>query len=291
MKAVAPLRVHIQGAGKIGRTLERDLRRAGWKVALHASRQARPVRVDADVVILAVRDGQLSAEAEAWVGVVASHAVVLHMAGAVKPEVLAALRGSCCGIGKLHPLVSVASHNAPSNWDGAYALVAGDAQAVKAARMVASAVGMKALRGDDWDCVAYHAAAWLVAGGTVALFAAARDIMAGAGIEPTLAEKMMMPLLRSVAENIARVGIPGALSGVVRRADRDTLERHVHAVSNAASEHLPIYLAAARSQLRMGRELGEASNEALDELEKAIAMIQANEVIDEAGASEHSSMM
>jgi len=269
-KVGVPLRVHIHGAGKVGRTFAHGLREVGWCVSLTAARHGRPDRVDADVVVLAVRDGQLAMEAGAWVGVVASHAVVLHVAGVWTPEVLSVLRGSCRGVGQLHPLVSVASHRMSPSLEGAYALVAGDEEAVEVACRMAAALGMVPQRGDGWDRVGYHAAAWLVAGGAAALCGAARDIMSGSGIDPRSAERMLGSLLLSVGSNVSRVGLPEGLTGVVRRGDVATLRKHVEVVSRLAPGHVALYLASARAQVAMARALGDVASEVLDELECAI---------------------
>jgi predicted short-subunit dehydrogenase-like oxidoreductase (DUF2520 family) len=227
--------------------------------------------VDADIVLLAVRDGQLPAEADAWQRIVPSHAVVLHVAGALGPDVLAPLRPCCRGVGQMHPLVSVASRSGPVSLLGVHALVTGDEPARRVASRLARAVGMKPWRKDDLDRVAYHAAAWLVAGGAAALCRAARDILVGAGIAPRHAEKMLAPLLRSVADNVDHVGLPEALSGVVRRGDAATLRKHVQALATVAPEHLTLYLAAARAQIGMARELGDACACDLEELERQLA--------------------
>jgi len=269
--ADATPRVHVQGAGKMGRTLARALRAAGWDISVRASRRGRPRHVDADVVLLAVRDGQLPAEAEAWQRIVPARAVVLHVAGALGPDVLALLRPCCRGVGQMHPLVSVASRRGPVGLEGVHAVVAGDASARRWARRIACALGMKPWSKDDVDRVAYHAAAWLVAGGAAALCRAARDILVGEGIAPRQAEKMLAPLLRSVAENVGHVGLPEALSGVVRRGDVATLRKHVQVLSTTAPEHVALYLSAARAQIDMARELGDASPGDLDALEREIS--------------------
>ena len=171
----------------------------------------------------------------------------------------------------MHPLVSVASRSGPVSLLGVHALVTGDEPARRLASRLARAVGMKPWRKDDLDRVAYHAAAWLVAGGAAALCRAARDILVGAGIAPRQAEKMLAPLLRSVADNVDHVGLPEALSGVVRRGDAATLRKHVQALSTVAPEHLTLYFAAARAQIGMARELGDACARDLEELEREIS--------------------
>ena len=62
------LRVFIIGAGKVGTSLSRALRARGVKVTLRAARSGLPARrIAADLLILAVRDGQLEPLARALV--------------------------------------------------------------------------------------------------------------------------------------------------------------------------------------------------------------------------------
>jgi len=195
---------------------------------------------------------------------------VLHVAGSLEPGVLDILRPICRGVGQFHPLVSFASSRKPPSLTGAYALVSGDRAAQRAAKQLADALGMRTRRGDGVDRTAYHAAAWLVAGGTVALAAAARDMLVAEGIAPRDAERMIEPLLRSIAENVGALGLPEALTGVVRRGDEATLRRHAEALANHCPDHLDLYLAAARAQVPMARELGDASDDALDGVAQSI---------------------
>ncbi|HQK18859.1 MAG TPA: DUF2520 domain-containing protein, partial [Polyangiaceae bacterium] len=199
------LRVHIQGAGKIGRAFATALRKARWPVRLQSARRGRPRQVDADVVLLTVRDSQLLEEANAWVPIVPSHAVVLHAAGALEPRVLSVLRSRCRGIGQLHPLISVVDTRGGIRFEGAYALIAGNRKACQCATQIARVVGMHPWRNHHLDRATYHAAAGLMAGGTAALFYAATHILVQAGIAPRKAQHMLVPLLRSVADNIEHV--------------------------------------------------------------------------------------
>jgi predicted short-subunit dehydrogenase-like oxidoreductase (DUF2520 family) len=92
-----------------------------------------------------------------------------------------------------------------------------------------------------------------------------------AGVQPRLAEKMLIPLLQSVVNNVARLGVPRALSGVVRRGDTPTLRRHAETLSRLTPEHMALYLASAQAQIPLARELGDIAGSVVDELESAIA--------------------
>lgn len=260
--------MHVQGMGKVGRAMRAGLVAAGWDVTARASRRGPPRRCDADVVMLAVRDGRIAEEANAWLeaGAVPARGVVLHLAGALDAEVLGVLRGHCRGVGQMHPLLSFASSRVRPPLRGGFALVSGDRAAVRAAARIAKALGMIQRSGDDVNRTAYHAAAWLVAGGTVALSGAARDLLVAAGIGPSEAEGMIASLVGSVGFNVRHVGLPGALTGLVRRGDASTIRRHVAELRALAPEHLALYLASARAQVPMARRLGDVPDRVLEAL-------------------------
>ncbi len=280
MSTARPLRVHVQGAGKAGRTFARALRSAAWPATLRAARRGPPAKLRADVILLAVRDGQLAGEVQKWLAAKAlpKHAIVLHMAGSLGPDILEPLRSGCRGVGQLHPLVSIASHRSPPELAGTFALISGDPGAQRAARRILDALGMHARKGDTIDRAAYHAAAWLVAGGTAALCQAARDILSAAGIPPRKAEHMLAPLVRSVGSNVDRLGLPHALTGVVRRGDLATLRRHVHVLKTTSPEHLGLYLSSARAQIGMARTLGDVGSAELDRLEAELIALARDEL-------------
>ena len=268
--------IHIQGAGKVGRALASSLRKAGWRVTLRAARRGAPKTVRADVVVFAVRDGDVEAMARTWAESVrlGSATVVLHVAGALGPQVLGAVRPGCGGIGVMHPLLSIASPRRVPAFEGGHALVDGTPEGVRAAMVVARAVGMSPHHVRGVDREAYHAAAGLLAGGAAALALASRDLLTKAGLGERLAERMLASLLASVAVNIGALGLPAALTGVVRRGDVSTLVRHGDAIGRTAPEHLALYLALVQAQVPMAQRIGDAPGRAVLEMSEKIAAMQ-----------------
>ena len=103
------LKVFVFGAGKAGAGLARALRAAGVKATVRGARRGLPRVIDADIVVLAVRDRDSAPLAEKLrdAKVVPRRAVVVHVAGALDAEVLGALRGHCAGVAQMHPMISV----------------------------------------------------------------------------------------------------------------------------------------------------------------------------------------
>jgi predicted short-subunit dehydrogenase-like oxidoreductase (DUF2520 family) len=262
------LAVFVYGAGKVGAGLARTLRAASVRVTLRAARRGLPSRrIDADVVILALRDRDLAAcAAELVERRLVGHArvAVLHCAGALGPEVLAAARGPKVAVAQMHPMISFASPSFTPSLARGQLHVDGDPRAMQAARALGKILGMTPRTIPGLDRVAYHAAAGLVANGAAALAAGGVAMLAGAKVAPDVAAAMLGPLLRSVAENVERMGLPDALTGPVRRGDAAGVAKHLDTLRRVAPELVPFYIAAARVQVPLARALGDAPPDAFD---------------------------
>jgi predicted short-subunit dehydrogenase-like oxidoreductase (DUF2520 family) len=267
--------VYVLGAGKVGAGLTRALRAAGCVVMLRPARQGLPARrIDADVLVVALRDRDIAPCAEDLVrrGLI-GHAplAVLHCAGALGPEALAAARGPRVAVAQMHPMISFAARAFTPSLARGQLHVDGDAAAMRAARRLGRLLGMTPRTIPALDRVAYHAAAGLVANGAAALAAGGVDLLGRAGVTREVATAMLGPLLRSVAENVERLGMPEALTGPVRRGDAVGVGKHLETLTRLAPELVPFYLAAARTQLPLARALGDAPAASFDALEEALS--------------------
>ncbi len=261
------MRVFVFGAGKVGRALSAAARRAGHAVTLSPSRGGLPREPPrAALWLLAVRDPELASLAAdlCAAGLVRRGEVVVHLAGALSPEVLAPLRSCCAGVGQLHPLLSFASPGAPPALAGAHALVTGDAAAVRRASRFAVSLGMRPHHWPELDRAAYHAAVAVLANGSVALAEVAVHALGAAGLGPSDAARVLGPLLGSVARNLEHLGLPAALTGPIRRGDAAAVARHVAVSTTLSPADRALFLASAEVQLTMARALGDAEGLAFD---------------------------
>lgn len=239
----------IVGRGKVGRALRVALMRAGAEVTLVAGRQVMPRDVSAArVVVLALPDAAIASCAERIAGGLTRGAVVLHCAGRLGVEPLAACAVAGAATGVMHPLVSFASTRVPPPLAGATFVIAGDARAVRAARALTTQLGavplVAALHG-----AAYHAAAALLAGGAVALTAHAIEVLVALGLQRTAARRALAGLLGSVAANLSRLDAPEALTGPVARGDAATITAHRAALRAVLPEARVVYDAIAPAVL------------------------------------------
>jgi predicted short-subunit dehydrogenase-like oxidoreductase (DUF2520 family) len=252
--------VLVYGAGKLGRALARALRARGVRTKLHAARKGLPRAIDADIVVLAVRDGDLRplAKTMAEARLLPRRAVVVHVAGALDAQPLAPLRAVCAGVAQMHPMISFASRRFTPALARGHMHVQGDRAAVARARWIARRLGMTAREIPGLDTIAYHAAAGLVANGGAALAAVGAELLARAGVPGQLAPKMLGPLLRSVADNVEALGFPEALTGPVRRGDAAGVEKHLATLRDKLPQAVDLYLASAEAQLPLARAIGDA---------------------------------
>ncbi|MFO0587052.1 MAG: DUF2520 domain-containing protein [Polyangiaceae bacterium] len=269
------LSVHVLGSGKVGTNLARALGATGCSVTLRAAREGFPSeRIDADVIIVAVRDGDVPkiAAGLAERGLIGHRPVaIVHCAGALGPEALAAARVGEVSVAQMHPMISFASPGSLPDLARGQLHVDGDPAAVKAANALGKRLGMTPRTIPGLDRVAYHAAAGLVANGAAALAAGGVDLLERAGIDRVTAAKMLGPLLRSVADNVERMGLPDALTGPVRRGDAGAVERHIATIRRLAPHLVPFYAAAGTAQLPLARALGEGPAESFDAIERVLA--------------------
>src|ERR1019366_5073617 len=149
--------------------------------------------------------------------------------------------------------------------------VQGDPRAVSRARRLARILGMTPRTIAGLDPIAYHAAAGLVANGAAAIAAVGAELLMKAGVAPAVAPKMLGPLLRSVAENVERLGLPEALTGSVRRGDVAGLEKHLATLRAKLPQAVSLYLAAAEAQLPLARAIGDAPGETFDAIARSLA--------------------
>ncbi len=257
--------VVIVGAGKVGRALARLLRETGVKVKLVGARAGRfGVAAGAALVVVATRDGAIREVAEKLAEFVRAGAVALHVAGGRGLSDLDALAARGVHVGSAHPLLAFASASRPPVLEGGALVLDGAPRAVRVGRSLARALGMRPVHLPGLDRATYHAAAALAANGAAALAAAAAALLEGASVPTRLVPGMLGPLLRSVADNVARLGPARALTGPVRRGDAAAVAAHAAALDRRDPSLGRLYRELVRAQVPLARTLGEADAASLE---------------------------
>jgi predicted short-subunit dehydrogenase-like oxidoreductase (DUF2520 family) len=246
----------IVGRGKVGRALFGALAAHGHSARLVAGRTVSVAAIgSARIVVLALPDAALTAAAERLAQGLARGVVVLHCAGRLGLEPLAACAGVGAAVGVMHPLVSFASKRRSPALLGATFVIAGSPRAVAAARSLARLIGAHPLIAPVHGA-AYHAAAAMLAGGSVALAGHATNVFVGLGVARPDARRALAGLLASIAANLAQLDAPEALTGPVARGDAAAVAAHRASLGALAPEALSVYDAIAPAVLDIAVRAG-----------------------------------
>ncbi len=225
--------VGAAGGSKASRDL--FLRRTGVAVAPSAA----ALCLAADWVFLTVPDravAPLAAElGEA--GVFHAGQVVAHTAGALPSAVLRPAQACGAEVLALHPMQSFADPERGADlFQGITCSIEGTPAARQAGADLARILGMRPWQVEAGDKPRLHAACALASNALVALLAVAART-AGASDSPDdrqRALEALLPLSRGSLENLARLGLPRALTGPVERGDAETVRSHLDLLAGDA---------------------------------------------------------
>ena len=274
----------IVGPGRLGSTLSIALTRAGYRVnevisrdTLNSQKRAREIarstrsfsttlktaNLDSDLIWFCVPDREIAVAARAlirsakWKGKIA-----FHSSGALASDELNVLRRRGAALASVHPMMTFVRGSIPSLKGVAFALE-GDAKAIRVARRVTRDLGGDAFPIPKTCKIAYHAWGGFSSPLLVAMLVTAEQVARAAGLSPTQARKIMLPIVKQTLANYSALGPAGAFSGPIVRGDVPIVRKHLRtlqkipgakevymALSRAALEYLP-----ARNRKELGKLL------------------------------------
>jgi len=274
----------IIGAGAAGSALAHAWHAAGGRVVAVASRTlaradalARAVGLtaatpdlgmaaqQARIVVLAVPDGAIAdvAAAIAW----RPGQIAVHLSGALGVAPLAAASARGAEVVAFHPLCAFARGAPPALLPGTRFGYTGPETLRPLFEALAHDLGGVLLPVPEEGRTLYHAAAVLASNDLVALTGAAVDALGRAGIAADEALAALLPLIQSTVDNLARQGLPGALTGPLVRGDLATVRRHRTALGDTPLRRIYDALASQAARLALRRaDVPEAARTALVEL-------------------------
>lgn len=253
-----------------------DRARAAGSIAGVAAFSAAPpdLLLESDVVVLAVRDEAIAEVARTIVatGLITPKHVLVHCSGALAAEdVFADVRGQVGGVAAMHPLRAIADpRTAMRDLRGTVFGIEGDDAGVDMARALVAAVGGRALELSGAQMAAYHSAAAIASNFLVALVDAAAAVLTSAGVNRDEALAALLPLVRGTVANLESEGLPAALTGPIRRGDSVTVARHLKVMASMTPELAALYRVLGRRTLEIARQLGDAPEPSLDEIERLL---------------------
>ena len=282
--------VFIMGAGIVGTALAARLVRAGVPVTGLHGRQVEltdaaraisggvgstgdipDILSESDAVIISVRDERVPEVAErlAKEGRLRREQILLHTSGANPARtILKAALPYVRAVGTLHPLVSFADARVAVEGLREVAFgIEGDEPARALAKRIVRALGARAVFLEAENLTLYHAGAVMASNYVVALADTAQSLLIKAGVPADQALPVLIPLLASVVQNLAQVGLPGALTGPVERGDVASVERHLETLAARAPELIELYRLVGRDVLRLAREKAKLDSASAARLE------------------------
>jgi len=275
----APLEISsvgVVGAGRLGSTMARALRAAGYAVDGPVGRGVVPA---GQLILLCVPDEAIPAAAAVVAG---AAPLVGHTSGATALGALEAAAGCGADVFSLHPLGTFAGALDDLS-DLPCAVAASSPSAATTVGALALRLGMRPFALEEEARPVYHAAASMASNFVVSLLGAAEDVLAEAGLEPGSERALLAPLVRQSVDNWVALGAPRALTGPVARGDEQTVGRQRAAVAGGRAELLPLFEVlvdrarrlSAQGEARVGAGAGERADTPGDASLRAGAAVRA----------------
>jgi predicted short-subunit dehydrogenase-like oxidoreductase (DUF2520 family) len=287
------LKLSIIGAGRVGQTIGRLAREAGYEITDVVCRSRRSSRAAvrfigagkadsvahvhlsrADLILIATPDDKIGEAVELVMNNASSvgRAVALHTSGAIASDVLDRLAARGLATGSCHPLQTFESpERALELTLHSYFCIEGDPRAARAARRLVSRIGARYFEIPTEMKSLYHAAAVMASGGVVALLSISLELLEQCGLGVIESKKVLMPLVKGTVANVRAVGPVRALTGPVRRGDAGTVRRNMEAVAAVSGEWLEVYRQLAARGLTLARR-AKLDDKSLDELVKTLGV-------------------
>lgn len=223
------------------------------------------------VVLVAVPDDAIAQVCDEFAPSLGPNREVAHVSGSVGLAALAAAARAGSRVLSIHPLqtcpsVEAALERIPGC---AIGVTAHDEDGFTLGERLATDVGGRPFRLDDYVKPLYHAAAVFASNYFVAVTEVGADLLRAAGVHEPLAK--LLPLSRATLDNIEAIGPSSALTGPAVRGDVGTVRRNLEALAAAAPQAIPAYVALADAAMEIGSRSGRLSPEGRAAVEEALA--------------------
>jgi predicted short-subunit dehydrogenase-like oxidoreductase (DUF2520 family) len=268
--------ISIIGAGRVGQTIAKRLRRLGWLIGAVVTRSRQSARAavraigagtphaaltpeafNADVILLSVPDDVLENVAQklAKIGGAAltkksRTKIILHTSGALDHRVLAPLARRGAATGSMHPMQTFSGRNAP-RLEGVIFSIEGAPAARATAQKIARSLGATPVVIKSHHKPAYHASGTIVAGHALALVESATQMLLKIGFTRRRASQALLPLIRQMLDNYESLGPHAAWTGPLSRGDYATISKHAKALRRFPREFQDAYRALALLSMRV----------------------------------------
>lgn len=281
--------IAIVGPGRVGQSVGRLLRNAGYPVSAVVGKNPNTTRnaaafIGAElmattslercsasaIVFITVPDDNLAAVIEGLCSIeLRPETLLVHCSGLHTTGIFSPLHPASRQLQTLalHPLQTFASPAAGYEaLPGSYCSLQGEEPALEHGRRIAADLACRSFVICAEDKVRYHAAACMVSNYVTTLIDAACALCGNMASLPTSTSQptpaaevfpaAFAPLIQTAVLNTLKIGAQHALTGPVARADVDTIVAHLEGVRAACPEILPVYRALAHHTVTLALKGG-----------------------------------
>lgn len=291
-------KISVIGAGKVGRTLARTLKKTGYLIGAVVSKKLPDAKSAVDFIGAGLPETDpLAAIETSFVHFITTNDDAIssivqaidskgptslkghyfyHTSGSLNSTVLDPLKKKEAEIGSIHPLQVFADPaKAIDTLPGIYYAIEGTDKAMELAVQLVDRLQGKLLLIPTGRKVLYHVAGVFAANYLTVLVELAMNVMEDIGESPEDSYQALLPLMVGALENIEEFGTDGALTGPISRGDTETVKKHVEALSQLKPGILRAYSVLGQEAAEMSLRSKKISTETakqilkiLDEAEK-----------------------
>lgn len=250
------------GCGKVGRSLARALKNAGYEIGTIVCKHEKSAREAVQFIGAgsAIKQVRISNASIHWIATgddaipevveeLASTALgslenryFFHSSGALSSDVFQPLQVMGAEVGSIHPLQVFADPaRALETLPGIYFAIEGTDKAMSLAVQIVDRLKGHLLLIPGGRKTLYHAAGVFASNYVVVLTALALHIMEELGEVKEEAYQAFLPLMVSALQNIESLGVEGALTGPISRGDVATVRKHLEALEELDPALLDAY--------------------------------------------------
>lgn len=277
-------KVSFIGCGRVGRTLARALKDAGYEIGMIVSPHSKHTREAIEFIGAGIHaTDTVSAALSGTIHFIATNDDAIenvvrtldeqihtpleghfyfHLSGSITSEALAPLHKKGAAIGTIHPLqVFAEPQKALETLPGIYYAIEGQDKAMELAVQMVDRLQGKLLLIPTGRKVLYHAAGVFAANYLTVLVNVVMEIMEEIGEAPEDAYQAFLPLMVGALENIEEFGVAGALTGPIVRGDGKTVQRHLEALDGLKPEWVTLYKILGQEAVEIAARHGSISPE------------------------------
>lgn len=246
------MRVNIIGSGKVGQTLARlfVLYQQAEIVGIYNRTKEHGLAAQrfigqgqyysqvtdlpfADISLIATNDDSVASISNLYSksSNIQPGNIVFHCSGVLTSDCLSSLRDKGCFVASIHPMHSfIDPVISIEKYAGTYCALEGDMPAVVVLKNLFTSIGSVVFSINKQKKVLYHAAGVFASNYLLTLAQQSLDCLYESEIDDVISLTLVINLMQSTLNNLLHKKSPrAALTGPIRRGDRDTLQKHIDA--------------------------------------------------------------